>query len=439
MCSYSESVRAFPLRFDFHTLPNEMWIQVFESMTRPSDLLKVIRTCKHFYALAIRVLYRNLKWLTPFDFTNNATFWETQNISMRDVPISLCIGISHMHYPRVGRYDAGSAIVEADGSWLVSSPVATLGGSLADLESVMNYITDSGPQSFFASTPLYEAVACRISSFTMLEELFLNQAILPFTIYAAIRKLPRLRRLSLQCCTLPPMHLGDELDFSDLPITELTLWCLKGEAHSHQDTNYVHALNLCAARHLRTLRVDWTSISARYFARPIGGNEFEPPPHLENLELRMPLAKLWPAEVDASRSMLINPLLKFLNKCSFLKRLTIVNRLPSLDLSKYALPLLEYYSGPLTTALQVLKNRPVQHLEITDDDKKLDEITHLLPELAQRRPTLETLCLAIRHWDNEILFPTAQLFPELRKLRIQYYDGFPSEVRLRSFLYHAGC
>jgi hypothetical protein len=404
-------------------LPNEIWIYVFESMTRPSELFKVIQSCKQFYALAIRVLYRNVQWLSPFHFTQNISFWDRQTAAMSEVPTSLTVGISHMYGTLFGRFDPAAVVVEADGTWAVNVT-----------PSMGNFVHgphDLKPLSFFASATLFKAVSSRISSFTKLEELIFHRASLPTIIYTVIQTLPRLRHLCIQYCSLPPSVIDSNLGFASLPITELTLLCVKENIAVIPESHYVAALLLATARNLRILRVDWTTVSAVFFAQLNPNIQYELPAKLEILEVRMPIAKFWPS--DGHRG-LIDPLCSFLKKCPKIMQFIVMNRLPSLPLTRTTIPNLRSYSGPLSTVFSVLRGRTVEHLEITDDDKKLEDLVNALPELAEIQPSLQTLCIFLCRWDNEVLYPISEHFTNLRRLQIKYQESNPSEVHF-NFIY----
>lgn len=407
-----------------------MWISIFEAMGQPSDLLKVIKTCKHFYALAIRVLYRNLHWISPLPFASNARFWRQQTNAMTDAPNSLVIGISHINSNSFARFDPSAAIVELDGSWNIAPQATHISmGQYQPFPPFAPSTSDWKRYSFFASKALYDTMLQMITTFGMLQELVFHHADLPEAIYATIKSLPRLRNLAIQYCSLPVINAEPDLTFADLPITSLTLWCSKADPGSSTTSTYLYALHLCTARNLRVLKVDWTSVTARFFALT---NPVPPavlPRNINDLSLRMPVSKLWPAEGEASRSMLLVPLVRFLRNSPSITRLTIFNRLPSLELDTAILPNLHSYIGPSNTVPAVLKYRPVEHLEITDMDKKLHDYMNLLPEVAKFRPELKTLCLVLREWDNEILHAIGQLFTDLRKISITYEDKYPSEVR----------
>jgi hypothetical protein len=72
-----------------------------------------------------------------------------------------------------------------------------------------------------------------------------------------------------------------------------------------------------------------------------------------------------------------------------LRSLTVVNRLPSLDLPPGLLPNLKSYTGPMGTVLTVLNGAGsggcVRHLEVTDVDKKVNDfVAGFLPAAANR-------------------------------------------------------
>ncbi|KAG6864916.1 hypothetical protein C0991_006404 [Blastosporella zonata] len=113
--------------------------------------------------------------------------------------------------------------------------------------------------SYFASHPMYTTIAQRISTFTALRDLVFHFCELPVMVFPAIKVLPHLRYLSIQYCTLPTlMDLEPDSTFSELPITELTLWFLKGELDTVPNSSSLYIMYLCTARNLRKLNIDWS-------------------------------------------------------------------------------------------------------------------------------------------------------------------------------------
>jgi len=417
------------LVMDANTLPKELWIHIFECINSPTDLTSVIRTSKIFYSLGIRLLCRCITWTDPRHFAYNLPFW-TAHASLVDVPRSLTIGISEMTRTFFG-FDPASAVVAMDGTW--EQPVlASLG--LPPSEPA-RYQSSRKPPTFFASLPLYQAMNHHLSSFIKLENLAFRNTFLPENMYAIIHSLPQLRRLSLQFCTLPPRQLDLKCDNSLLPITDLTLWGLRGDARNILESNYFQALSLTTAHNLRTLRADWTATTARYFAEHDSDSRYEMPQKLQNVEFRLPTVKLWPSEPWAE---LVDPLSSLLARCPTIFCLSIVNFMPCLLLLPHALPHLQSYSGPLSTVLAVTAGRPVDHLNVLDGGKNLIEVTNVL-SILENRQGLKTLSISIDFWDDEILYPISLFFPTLQKLKILYHDSAPSEYTLLSmgsqFLY----
>jgi hypothetical protein len=367
---------------------------------------------------------------------------------------------------------------------------------------------DERRMAFFASKGLYEAMARQIMTFQNLRELTFHRAELPPVLYSVIQNLPQLRHLTIQYCTYPSLgshpshpHVQVDLDtssfedesdsdddvsnavptnyypdFSGLPLTSLKLWGNKGDTDSsHGLSNSVYALHLCTAVSLQTLKVDWTPTSARFLAQRNPNTSIKLPPALHHLTLRMPTGKVWPSE-DANNNAnigganfiagaqsnthtnLLNPLQIFLVSVPSLLSLTIVNRLPRMDLPAGVLPNLKSYTGPMATVLAVLKGSGsggcLRHLEVTDVDKKVNDLVGaFLPAVAREteggfmtnpaagngngkekedgdQRGLWSLSVVLREWDNEILFAITQYFKELRKVKIRYEAGYPSEVSL---------
>ncbi|RDB18723.1 hypothetical protein Hypma_014648 [Hypsizygus marmoreus] len=422
---------------DLYRIPNEMWIAVFEAMGNPSDLFKVILTCKHFYALAIRVLYRDMQWTDPFLFASNSRFWEHQDQSMFEVPRSLKISLSLMNPNPYGRYDPSAIVVEPDGTYnLAMNNISP--GMMHLFHHSLNGRFEPKRVNYYASPAMYDAITTSVSSFTMLRELIFHNSDLPYSIFTAIKSLRCLRHLSIQNSILPLVRVAPDPTLSELPITELTLWSNKGDSDMMLHSNHTYILYLCTAKHLRTLRIDWNSVTGRFLSLKHPAHQVELPTSLVDVTLRFPSTKIWPAEGEETRYP-IDPLGAFLSNSPGIKRLTVINRRVAFDFPLTVLPNLDYYIGPFSTVLSILTNRPVRHLEITDFDRKLDDFVHILPIVAEIKPTLQTLCVFMRGWDDEILFALTTLFSDLRKIRIKYETGYPSEQTLLSlgaqFLY----
>ncbi|EIW86982.1 hypothetical protein CONPUDRAFT_161605 [Coniophora puteana RWD-64-598 SS2] len=73
--------------------PNEIWDAIFRELVSQADLARVIRTCKKFYAIGIRVLHRHIVWLDPARFTASLDFIQ-RNPTLHSIPRSLKLGVS---------------------------------------------------------------------------------------------------------------------------------------------------------------------------------------------------------------------------------------------------------------------------------------------------------------------------------------------------------
>ncbi|KAG5653473.1 hypothetical protein H0H81_000242 [Sphagnurus paluster] len=412
-------------------LPHEMWINIFEEMNSPSHLLQVIQTCRHFYYLAIRVLYRDISWLSPFQYTNNAPFWNSHASSMKLVPNSLTISICllpatpRLHDPAVG-------IVEGDGSWTpTGAPSLTYPPEIAHAHACFS------PKNFtfYASHAMYTTLMKQVSTFTMLQTLVFHMSELPISVFTTIVALPRLRSLSLQYCTLPLMDLEPDPRFSDLPITELTLWFNKGDPGAFTHSNYTYMLYLCTAKNLRTLRIDWNPTTGRFLSRQNTDTPIEPLVALTELSIRFnPGRSLWPRE-DSDFA-----LTAFLHGSPHIERFHCLARRSMIGLPSTMVPKLSSYKGVLVGVLGLVRSRPIEHVELTDADQRLADVVAMLKDLATLRPRLRTLGFRVYKWDEEVMYALIKLFEDVRILQIKFSDGCVEEQTLLSlgalFLHH---
>ncbi|KAG6915440.1 hypothetical protein DXG01_011470 [Tephrocybe rancida] len=403
------------------SLPDEMWMLVFQTFDSSSDLLKVVKTCKFLYSLAIRALYRDVQWNGPFLFASNVPFWKRHGRSMELAPTALTVTISLVNSNAFTRYDPAVGIVEEDGSW-TSTPESRA--------TQMIYVLDEVPElkkiSFFASQRMYTAITNRISGFTAMRDLVFHLCELPDTVFPTIKLLPRLRSLSLQYCTLPTMDLEPDTSFSELPITELTLWFLKGDSEAARNSNYVYTMYLCTARHLRKLNIDWTPLTGRFLSQNIPGVTFAPLTRLVDLMLRLPSLK----SGEETASTWGECLEEFLVGCPNIQHFACVNMRGKFRLSDAVLTNLTSYRGSMSPGLSLLKSRPtIDSIEMTDNDRKCSEISKTLERIARSVPRLGTLSFRMYVWDKEILYVLVSLFADLRNIRITFENGGLHEVR----------
>ncbi|KAG6855556.1 hypothetical protein H0H87_001073 [Tephrocybe sp. NHM501043] len=412
-------------------LPDEIWALVFAAFDSSSDLLKIVQTCKFLYSLAIRILYRDIQWNGPFIYASNAPFWKRHSPSMKLAPTSLTITISLVNSKAFTRYDPAVGIVEEDGTW--SSTPESL-----EAHTLYEELPHSKKVSFFASRKMYTAITKQISTFAALHELVFHCCELPQTVFPAIKVLPTLRHLSFQFCTLPTMASEPDTTFSELPITELTLWFLKGDSHAVPNSNFVYTMYLCTARNLHKLSIDWCPVSGRFLGNCMPGVDVGPFTGLTELALRFPLLKEWSGEDIAYAAG--QCLEEFLVGCPNIKHFSWVNKRARFTLSDTILPNLKSYCGSMLPGLSLLMQRPsIDSIEMTDSDKKPHEIIAILESISKFTAHLKTLYFRMHKWDKEIMYVLVSLFDDLHNIRIVFETGYLSEELLLSlgalFLY----
>jgi hypothetical protein len=398
------------------TLPNELWMSVFESINNPSDLANVLRTCRRFRDLALRVLHHRLIWNDARHFAHTLQFWNN-NPGMHVVPRSLTVGIStRQQLPtHIDRLDRVVAVVGING---VPQPVGVMAGFSPPTETMA---TRTKP-AFVAAPDLYQVMTTRIMSFTQLAELFFKNAVLPDDIYNIIHGLPNLHVLHIEFCTFDQATIPGAWDHSTLPITELSLLSLEG------GSLVTNALPLATAHNLRILRFDMTACIFRFFTRMNNGGLHIVPQSIETLDVRLPDKKNWPSSPQDVQQTYTTPLVEFLAMCPNVERLSIGTYMAEFTLPSAILPNLRSYKGPMSTVVTVTGQRPITELYICDGGTKLADWTDTLTTLGEKHSSLEELCAYVPYWDDEILYAVTQLFPNLHKLHIRYGQGNLSEV-----------
>jgi F-box-like len=406
------------------TLPNELWMEVFESVNSPSDLAQVLRTCSRFRDLAIRILHRRLIWNDPRHFAQVLQFW-TNNPGMVTVPRSLTVGISQVPVPplQVERLDRAVAVVDIGGA-LSQAPRNGIAppANKPVLHAPQDTMASRFKPFYLATQNLCQAMKSHMVTFTQLTDLSFGNALLPNDIYNIIHGLPSLRVLHIENCTFDQATNPGTWDHTTLPITELSLLGLEGGAH------VTDALCLAKAHNLRVLRFDSSACVFRLFTRNNPYGQHIVPQHLESVDVRLPDKKSWPPNPSEAQQTYIAPLTEFLAMCPNVVRLVIGSYMPEFIFPPKILPNLRSYTGPMSTVITVTGSRPIRELNISDAGTKLSEWTGVLDVLGVAHPSLEELVANVPYWDDEILHAVTQLFRDLRLLRISYAPGNPSEL-----------
>lgn len=143
-------------------------------------------------------------------------------------------------------------------------------------------------------------------------------------------------------------------------------------------------------------------------------------PPITDLSVRIPAQYAWPADLEAST----RPAPGLSTHSSPSQQSPPFNDSPSPTASQFPLSTLTPYPVSPSTWVPTLT-----HLEFRADNKKSIDVITVLPDLKEVAPGLGSLSLPLRKWDEEIMYPTTDFFPKLRKLKILYDEGHPSEVR----------
>ena len=440
------------------TIPNELWMSVFEELDSPKDLASVVCTNKRFKSLGIRVLYRHIIWSDPLKFIKSHPFLQ-HNTHLRSVTRALTLGISTAtsHLDRIEQLSRARAIVHLSGDiTFIHRPNRAHEARILDETGI------ASPVDLLASDNVTDAMYTHALSFTNLRDLTFNSMVLPDTFYELVHRFPSLDRLVVENCTPPLRPHPTNLHPGDLPITELTIIGLRGRRNPPELRAFGEG------QQLRVIRFDWTCYIYKHFCdippNPPQNNWAQgivavlpafaalaalhtpqlpqllipfhqdpaPSPHIHTIDVKFPTQKSWQSYVSEPHDQLINPFTDFLVKCPRIVNLRIRNYLPWLRLPDTALPNLAYYQGPLTTIKSVVSGpRRIKHLTIRDRTGGVAAVEKAFKEIEASGSgvDLETLSLFIGWWDDEILYAVLHHFNGLKRLEIMYKEGDPTEVR----------
>lgn len=420
---------------DAEDVPPELWMEIFEWLPLSSDLYNVMRTSKRFYNPAIRALHRNVVWKTPQGLAHNLPVWDA-NPGMNVATHSLELRIS-MLPPTICGYTvdlSGKSSLEFNDDFEDGAD------HIFFWRDTMGY--HFGHCIYFASQSLHNAMITRIASFINLENLAFTDMVVTNAHFVMIHSLPRLRALRFEFCVFP--YQGGSgyqaLDHSTLPITELTLLNIRRRITELQplanhvavvDENMVHVLTLALARNLRTLRVDATAdVFKHVFSgwRMVRRHGYAIPPRLERLYIqRKQLSQpRLPGELAFPDAALY----------SFLARATSITTYstchpppPHHVFPPHTLPHLRRYSGPVESAVTLLRDRPIDALELLHCGHGVGDGSSALTSISRVTTNLQMLSLELLAWDNEIIHAVSSLFHDIRRLKIVYTLDRPTEVQ----------
>jgi len=438
-------------------LPNELWLRIFEDNTDVldrHDLSVTIRTCKTFYELAIKILYRHVVWKNPISLIHCLFFLRRVrglNEESLVLPRSLTIGVSRMSM------NGQSAVVEEDGKVIPARRGRRTPTTQMERRDFTSFaILESGDTAYdfriplFANAPLYQSMLDFTQLLVSLRELTFTNTVLPDTIHPLLHRFPNLRKLHLEMCAIPPTVSDANVDHAVLPITELTLRSLYYVIDVlHQpdqelvNLNPTEVFGLAAAQSLETLHVDTTARIFALFTRPSAPTV---PPNLRRMFLHRPkltkndcrLAGMGPAarRVHENASLMLSislfltgaPKIESISTCfafsdaNFQMQLVQAQYFDTKHLREFSGPIASFNFPPLAAARNL---RAVHFI----DDKSV-----FLPnaqKFADDFGRLEVLSLQITTpWDDEVVLAACLVFPNVLRIRIEYTGPGPNDVSI---------
>lgn len=236
--------------------PRDVWLVVFEDnaglVLSQRDICAIIRTCKPFYELANRLLYKHIVWTNARHFVQSFSVWTTGS-PIWHLPRSLVVSINEV------RVTSPARLVDVDGkSFSITS--GQTDRNLADALRLQSANIESGVT--FAAYSLYRSIPQLACSFSKLNSLTFRSAVIPPVWHPILHELPSLRKLHFEECVLSEaLHY---IDHSTLPITELCLRNVTRRAYVQNptpDMTGVRSLDrLVSSPSIRHLQIDVTTI-----------------------------------------------------------------------------------------------------------------------------------------------------------------------------------
>ncbi|KAI0695030.1 hypothetical protein BC835DRAFT_986343 [Cytidiella melzeri] len=424
-------------------VPAELWMYMFELLDSSKDLNNVLRTCRSFHNFAIRALHRSITWKTPRAFAHNMPFWRDEaevmlnNVECLDLRISTLPDHAHGTFVDTNgwtftRSDPDPLFRYAQGPWVEEDP--------NDIHNmpIIRTIKFYKIQETFATSLLYAALVARLTSFTKLHTLRLQNLFFTDELLGALHILPGLRTLHIESCFFPRRQNVTARDYSKLPITSLTMVNLRRQVlrggHHGEDENHIfaemdedinYALDIASAHNLRTLRVDSTAdvFALVYRKRDHGAYSYKIPEQLTHLYvMRKRTVRNTVQPMFHSEQLFPIAAYAVMERCPTLTTVSLGYPLPKHHtFPKHdSLPNLTHCEGSLDTIAALATGRPLRALNILRSDAATEGILETLARLSQEHVNLQMLSIHCKTWDLEILDAITQLFPGLRKLRVTF-------------------
>ncbi|KAJ4469936.1 hypothetical protein C8J55DRAFT_188021 [Lentinula edodes] len=472
----------------FKDLPDPLWIHIFEQFTKSRDRYHLVQTCRKFYLLGLRELYRDITFQHMSHFLNNISFWKDRRDDMVTAPRSVRVHASLMNLDSIGelrRWDLAS--------------------------------NGTDERIVFRKLELPPMFMQKLATFPNIREMTFDGVPLPFEFYGFLFFFPHLRELSVINCTLPrrpvlsPFQIIDAgpanqeayiispFSFENLPITNLrltdnrwyinrsTMFSTVGSLAVSGDLDYYNILHLATANNLRTLHINWNTQTANFFSALAKGRVYLldlPNTTTQGIDIRANLredearirVRSFPAHIETlflttrtksdwlrlpyltrqrERRVYTSKLDHFLKACRRTMR--------TLEVEGYLYPLrkprervrirnLEVYEGPLdflrsvwNTGVNLKKIRIVERGYDRDDqfangmeasEQRAVSWTKLYRALAEERgrkyDSVKELELKVSSWEDRLMQDVSKMFGQLQVLKIEVVRGFPDEVELEN-------
>ncbi|CAA7259392.1 unnamed protein product [Cyclocybe aegerita] len=387
-------------------VPDDVWIDIFESTDSPAAVAMLRRTCRRFNTLGLRPSLRELRWTKMESTIKNLQDWDPSDGIYKDLvvfPRKVTIGVPFEFNSRTNKLSQDEREAEYE---------------------------------------LHDWIYRQLPRFTSLNEVAFENTVICSYVYAVLAQIPALRTLSISNCSatslivpLADRHLQPPRDLQhllthhpdrphpyaglleNLPITHLS-FDLGTADLSDRNLGPPHPLHFLGGPNLTSLAIRWTEhVSSVYTRRKWTL------PQLTALEVTMPVL---------TRD-LVDTLVVFLDKCLLRPRMKLSIKGHNLNqqdttgaaTTPVTIPMrgLWSYTGPL--GLVVRQEEGTMTQMVMNEPLELPGVLRGMRRLPRRIKELE---LQVRKWDVEILFAVRELFPGIRKLIIRYGSGmFPED------------
>lgn len=74
--------------------PDEIWIFIIENVNDLVQLATLVRTCRRFHRLGIKLLLRELRWVKMESITHNLEAWKGASKDILNIPRKLTLSLA---------------------------------------------------------------------------------------------------------------------------------------------------------------------------------------------------------------------------------------------------------------------------------------------------------------------------------------------------------